>query len=148
MYRRRRKLGGAPVLFPQVGRIVVSQPIIEREPAGHFPRVLGIDPQLLFAHARERGVTDAYRIDLAQQETGVSESDVSAGNGRALEGLAGLCCREIVAAGGVPANPRWISFRSEFRSEFIAMVVFDPVESRVEGWSLGNVIGRRRRTEV
>src|SRR2546428_6895794 len=88
-----------------------------------------------------------YLVDLAQKETGVSESDIGALHGRGLERLAGFCRRESVNAVGVPIDDRRISLGTEFRAEFVAVVVFDPTEERVECRRLRYLISPSLRTD-
>ena len=97
--------------FPQVRRVVISQTIIQRESARYFPRVLSVKPKLLFTHTRARRIGHLYLIDLAQEETGVAESDIGAIHSQVLEGLArfsggeGISPGRSVASGDAGGGP-------------------------------------------
>src|SRR2546427_3013878 len=126
MNRRGRKLRSTAVLLTQVRRVVVPQTIIQREFARHLPTVLSVETELLFPNAGTSGVGYLNLIDQTQQKTGVAESSISAVYRRILKRLSRFCSGECVHAVGIPIDDRWVSFGSEFRSIFVAVVVLDP----------------------
>src|SRR5690242_5355191 len=132
---RSREIRRAPILFLQEGRVVIAQAVIQSEPAGHLPGILGVNSELLFSGPGTGRAADAHRIDQAQQETRVTEAHVGAPHGRILERLAGGCGYESVTAVG-PITSGVVILRAEFRAELIGMVALDPSKAGVESRTL------------
>src|SRR5262249_40731683 len=139
MNRRRRKLGGSPVLLTQVRSEVISQTIIERKFSRHLPRVLRVEAELFLSQSRMCGIADADGFYVTQKETGIAEADIHPV--RRVDLLKWLACRvggEAVAAGGPIALVRRIALGSEFRSELVTVVVFHPGHAGIKTGTLSD----------
>src|SRR5262249_57271859 len=74
-------------------------------------------------------------------------SDIRAIYSSTLEGLSCLSGRKPINAVGIAVDDRRVSFRAKLRSEFVAVVVFDPAHIGVKGRALSNLIRSCFRTD-
>jgi len=114
---------------PAVSGVVISQAVIQRKPAVTF-QVSGHNPELLFPHPR-MGWVDICTGRLGPKETGVSNPTLGL-HIRDLESVwravsAARKCKPV----GVIERSR-ISLGTEFRAEFVAVVVFDQLRNVLE----------------
>ena len=140
MNRSCRKRRRAPVSVLQICHVVVSQAVVQREFPRHLPRILRINPDLLFAPVRKRRLAYSDRIHLTQKEAGKPKADIHALDSTILEGLSGLRCTENVIAGCPGKVTNRIIVKLHFGSELVRVVIFDPSDIRVGRRPLRHVI--------
>src|SRR5438874_9838815 len=121
-----REFRRTPVLFPEVSRVVIAQPVIDRQIAPYFPGILRINSQLLLSHAGICRIIDAHLVNQAKQKTRVDEPDVGPANSRILKWLARFSRVESINACRISVHFGRITLSTELRAELISVVLLDP----------------------
>src|SRR5215469_1043633 len=90
-----RKVRPAAKLFLQISRIIISQSIVECQPASGFPRVLSVHSELSFTNSWSYRISNGYLFDKAQKKAGITESGgLAIQRGSVKVGKTGLVRRE------------------------------------------------------